>query len=83
MALSAASGRADQGGAALSERPTTEFGKNIPPVARASDPREIGKLKQSAARWLARNDPDFKKNKRIAKLRKKRAVRKTRVHRLK
>lgn len=67
----------------MNERPTTAFGKNIVPVARASDPREIGKLKQSAARWLSRNDPDVKKNKRIAKLRRQRAARQTRIHRLK
>ncbi len=45
-------------------------------------PAEIGRLKKAAARWLQRNDPNIKKNKRIAKLRKQRAARQTRVHRI-
>jgi len=46
-------------------------------------PDEIARRNRAATRWLARNDPNHKKNKRIAKLRKHRAARQTRVHRLK
>lgn len=55
---------------------------NIEPTPRASDSREIGKLKRAAATWLARNDPDHKKQKAVAKLRRKRAAKQTRIHRL-
>jgi hypothetical protein len=54
---------------------------NVPPNTGKSD-RDLGQLRQAAARWLTRNDPDIEKNKRIAKLRKQRAARQTRVHRL-
>jgi hypothetical protein len=52
---------------------------------KAPDPitsdRQIARLKNAAERWLQRNDPNAKKNKRIAKLRKQRAARQTRIHR--
>jgi hypothetical protein len=54
---------------------------NIDPNPRASDPAEIGRLKKAAARWLAKNDPNHKKHKAVAKLRRQRAARKTRIHR--
>jgi hypothetical protein len=59
--------------------PIQSLGKNIAPTPRASDPAQIKRLNKAATRWLERND---KKTKRIAKLRKQRAARQTRVHRL-
>ena len=39
---------------------------NIPPNTGKSD-REIGRLKQSATRWLERNDKQAKKDRKAAK----------------
>ncbi len=67
----------------LGHRPGHRLGHlvNVPPSTGNSD-SEVGRLKQAASRWLARNDQSIKKNKRIARLRKKRAARQTRIHRL-
>jgi hypothetical protein len=66
----------------IDDRPTTAFGKNIAPVARASDPRTIGRLKRAAQRFLATHDKPSSKQLFVERKRRERAARQTRVHRI-